>query len=144
MSDRWVFGLAVSTASAAWFGRSVPWLVVFFLVLVAFGARRPVLVLVATAALASALSAQARAGLHPPHNETVASIVTLLSDPEPIGGGQRARVRVGRRHVEVMARGIPARKLSSLLAGDRVWLEGVLGPRPRRGSTGESACRRSD
>jgi hypothetical protein len=67
-------------------------------------------------------------GVRPPHPRTVDDTVTLLRDPAEVGGAVRAVVRLGRRHVEVSARGGPGRELASRLAGERIRVRGTLEP----------------
>jgi competence protein ComEC len=89
--------------------------------------RRPPVLIVGAALLASALGARAHAGLSPPAAPVaVAAEVTLLTDPADAFGAVRADVRVGRRHVEAWARGAAAGALRDRLAGERVLVRGRL------------------
>lgn len=101
-------------------------------IVVALAARRPVVVLVVGFVLASGLGAGALRGLDPPVEAPFSGWVTLLSDPAPVASGQRVEGRVGRRHVEVWARGAAAGMLVDRLSGERVLVDGRLGPVPER------------
>ena len=97
---------------------------------VALAIRRPWLLVVAAALLASALGARAEAGLHPVERAHVRQVVSLVSDPSPTFGGVRALVRVSGRRLEARAYGSAAGGLSVALAGERVLVDGTTGPAP--------------
>jgi len=91
--------------------------------------RRPWLLVVGAAVLASGLAARAEAGLVLPEPRPVRAEVTLLTDPvDGIGGTVRADVRLGRRRVEAWASGPAAGALRPRLAGERLVVDGRLRP----------------
>jgi competence protein ComEC len=128
MSDLAAVALALATASGAWAAKPVPLWIGVVVAAAAFALRRPVLLWIACGLLASALSAAAWAGLRPPADAPVDAVVTLLRDPQDLGGAQRAIARLGHRHVEISARGGAGRVLAERLAGERVRVVGRLGP----------------
>jgi competence protein ComEC len=102
--------------------------------------RRWTLVVLGAFLLASASSSAAWRGVAPPPVTPVAEVVTLLSDPTPLGSGERLTARLGQKHVEVVAHGAAGRKLARRLAGERVWLQGTL--KPVAGQAGQRLARR--
>ena len=128
MSDVSVVVLAFATAAGAWMARPVPFWVGAVVALVAFATRRPALLWLGAALVASSLSAAAWAGVRPPEPRAVNGVVTLVRDPVEVGGAERATARLGGRHVEITARGGPGRVLAERLAGERVAVSGQLGP----------------
>jgi competence protein ComEC len=140
MAEWAVFLLAVATATGAWWARPIPVVVGILFAGGALLGRRWWLAVVAGFLLASALSAQAWAGVAPASARPVTEVVTLLTDPAPLGSGERATVKMGGKHVEITAHGGAARKLARLLAGDRVRLEGQL--KPVAGSPGRRLAHR--
>lgn len=132
-TDAGVVVVAAVTAAGAWCARSVPGVpltVVAAGVLAALVLRRPVLLVVALAVLASGRSAQAWQGAAPMPARGVDTTVTLLGDPEPLGRGVRAIARLDGHHVELWAFGGPARRLASRAAGERVAITGRLAAVP--------------
>lgn len=133
MSDRWVVALAASTALGALVARAAPLWACVVLVLGALAARRPALVCVGAAVLASALGARSYAGLQPPAPGTeVRGRATLLTDPIDMDGAVRVELRLGSRRVEAWARGAPASPVRALLAGETMEVAGRLSPVPAR------------
>jgi competence protein ComEC len=133
LHDRHMVMTAVAVAAGALIAHRVPpalFVVATVAALVGVGARRPVLLLVGAAIVASALAANSWAGLRPPpprvvHNDWV----TLLSDPAPYPGGSvGADVRIGRQHAQAFARGGPADAMASHLAGEHLRVSGTLRP----------------
>lgn len=121
----------VALAAAAWLGSlvaaPVPRLPALALVLAAVLVRRPWLLVVATALLASSFAAVAWRGLEPPTaGARVHGDAVLVSDPERVAHATRVEVRLGRRRVEAWARGIAATALDDRLAGDVVVVDGRL------------------
>lgn len=92
--------------------------------MLAVGLRRPALVVVVAALLASALGARSVAGLHPPPSGSFSGRVTLVSDPVDMPGGIGVEVRAGHRHLAMNASGAAASVVRSRLAGDRVVVHG--------------------
>ena len=131
MSDRWAVALALATAFGAWSSMPVPLWAAVALAAVALACRRPVLVCIAAAVVASALGARSWAGLRPPvAGTTIEGRATLVSDPVSLDGAVRAELRLGSRRVEAWARGPSAPALRPLLAGERVDVTGRLSPVP--------------
>jgi competence protein ComEC len=128
MAEWAVVFLAVATATGAWWARPIPIVVGILFAGGALLGRRWWLAVLAGFLLASALSAQAWVGVAPASDRPVAEVVTLLTDPAPLGSGERATVKLGGKHVEITAHGGAAKKLARLLAGDRVRLDGQLKP----------------
>lgn len=133
MSDRWAVALALSAALGALVSRPLALWVGVGMVAVALAARRPALLCLAVAVLASTLGARSWAGLQPPPPGTpVSGRATLVSDPVERDGAVRVELRVGSRRVEAWARGAAASAFRPLLAGERVDVAGRLSPVPRR------------
>lgn len=99
-------------------------------VALAVAARRPAVVVLVGFVLGSGLGAAALRGLEPPVEAPFSGWVTLLTDPAPVASGQRVEVRLGHRHVEAWARGAAAGMLVDRSSGERVLLDGRLGPVP--------------
>jgi competence protein ComEC len=133
VGDRHAVLLAIAACAGAWFASGPSAWVGLVLVVLAFAARRPLLVCLAVAVLAAALAADARAGLVPPPTGAFAGPVTLLSDPAPDGTALRADARLGPKHVQVVARGAAAAALADRLAGETIDARGVV----RRLTAGE-------
>lgn len=128
MSDRCAVVLALSAAAGAAAARGVPpWLGAVAAV-AALGLRRPALLCVGAALLASGLGARSWDGLRPPPSNPVAGVATLVTDPAPVDGAVRVEARLGERRVEAWARGAAAGRLRPRLAGERVYLAGRLSP----------------
>ncbi len=95
--------------------------------LVAWRARRPALVCLASLLLASALASIADRGMATPPVVGLRAVpVVLLTDPSPVGPGRAAVARFGRRHVQLLAFGRAGRSLGRRLAGDVVVVDGRL------------------
>ncbi|MBV9951323.1 MAG: ComEC/Rec2 family competence protein, partial [Acidimicrobiia bacterium] len=132
MSDRQALLLAAITWAAASVPRPLPLALGGGVLVVAFAARRPWLLLVAAALLASGLAARAIDGLAPARSGPFVGTVTLVSDPEDDFGAAVADVRADGHRYELRARGSGAGTLRSQLAGERVRVEGEISPRPDR------------
>jgi competence protein ComEC len=128
VTDAGAVVLALAAAAGAWIGWPVPLAAGALFVTGAFALRRGAPLVVGAALLAMTSSHAAWSGLHPPAAREFAGVVTLLTDPEPAASGQRAEVRVGRRHVEAWAHGAAAGALRERLAGERVEVRGRLKP----------------
>lgn len=127
MGDRAAFALAVAVCTGAWWSAPVPLVLAVAVAGVALVARRPLVLVVGAALLASALGSRAEAGLTPPAQPgAVAGEVVLLSDPIDVDGATKVDVGLGDRRVEAWARGQPASVLRPLLSGERVVVEGRL------------------
>jgi competence protein ComEC len=130
VDDRWAVLLAVSAAFGASRPSAIPLLAASLVVAAGLMARRPALVCLGVAALASSLAGRSLAGLDGLVASSVATEVTLLSDPAPSFGGLRADARLGGRRVELRADGTSATALGPRLAGERVHIRGDLRPVP--------------
>ena len=91
MSDRWALALAGSTAIGALLPLGVPLAVAVAVAAVALGLRQPWLLCMAAALAASALATSAWAGLDVEPIGRYEGWVTLMSDPEEVGSGVRAK-----------------------------------------------------
>src|SRR5690606_195832 len=78
----------------------------------------------------STLGQRALDGLDGVAPAVVTGELTLVTDPEPAAGGLRAEALLGRRRVEVRARGAAAAGLERALAGERFAVRGSLRPLP--------------
>lgn len=134
MHDRAVVVLAVAAAAGALVARPSSVLLGAGVVAGAFVLRRPVVLWVGVALLASALAARSWAGLSPPAARSIDGVVTLVGDPaDAVGRAVEADARMtGGRRVELWARGEAADVLRGRLAGERVAIRGRLGPLPDR------------
>ncbi len=133
MSDRWAMALAVCAAAGAFLARGVPLWLGIVAVALALSLRRPALLCLGAAVLASALGARSWEGLRPPPSSRVSGVATLVTDPVEVeGGALRVEVRLGGRRVEAWARAADAGRLRPRLAGQRVELAGRLSAAPKR------------
>ena len=131
VSDRWVVVLALSAAAGALAARPFPLALAFVTLVVALGARRPVLLCVGACLLTSTMGARAWAGVAPPAPGPVDSAtVTLVTDPDDAFGALRAELRYAGRLYEGEARGQPATQLRPRLAGERLVVTGRIAPFP--------------
>ena len=128
MNDLWAIGLAAATTLGAWLGRDVPWWLGASAAAIGLIIRRPALLCVGVAVLASALAVQAWAGTAPLRVAPFTGVVTLLDDPQQVSGAIRVTVRADGHHVEAWARGGAGRRLAARQAGERVEVAGQLGP----------------
>lgn len=131
VSERWAVALALCTAAGAALPNRLPiWLAATFAVL-ALARRRPALVCVGAALVASGLCERSWAGLHgPAAGMRVETLATIVTDPVQLDGAVKAELRLagsGRR-VEAWARGAPASDLRPRLAGERIEVTGRLSP----------------
>ncbi|WCO65623.1 ComEC/Rec2 family competence protein [Iamia majanohamensis] len=100
------------------------------LLAVALAVRRPALLVLAAGLAASSLAARADAGMEPPAPREVAGQVTLVGDPEARWGGVEVVARLEGRLVLLVADPPAAETVLARLAGERVRVEGRLGPLP--------------
>jgi len=126
-----VVALAAATWLAASAARPVPVAVGAGVVGLAVALRRPWMLVVGCALIASTLGAWAWAGLHPVVPRTYEGTILLVSDPTDASGAVRADAKLddGDR-VEVWARGGVARTIQDALAGERMDVRGELEPPP--------------
>src|SRR6266508_51420 len=130
MSDLAVVTLALAAAAGAWLAAGPHPLVGLGVAAAGMMTRRPWLVVVAVAVLASGLGQRAGAGLTPPEPAPFRGWVTLLSDPVDDDGRIRADVRLHGHHLEATIRGAAAASVAERLAGDRLFVAGGVGPPP--------------
>ena len=78
--------------------------------------------------LSCALAAHAWAAWHPVRARPFTGVVTLRTDPSPLGGGVVADVVAGPLHLELRAFGGTARRLRPRLAGEQLAVEGRVVP----------------
>jgi len=130
VSDAWAVALAVATALGALSARPVPVWAAVAGAAAALAARRPLLLCLAAAALASTMGARAWAGLRlPPPHTAVAGPATLVTDPaDGAFHSVRVELRLGRRRVVAFAHGRAAAALRPRLAGEVVRVAGRLRP----------------
>ena len=132
LGDGAVAAAALATAVGAWLSVPTPWpgaaIAAGTVVLVA--ARRGwVAPFVAGCfVLSCALAAHAWAGAAPVRAGPFTGVVTLRTDPSPLGGGVVADVVAGPRHLELRAFGGTARRLRPRLAGEQLAVEGRVVP----------------
>lgn len=128
MTDRWAVALAAATAGGAWASRAVPLWLALALAAAGLAVRRPALLCVGAALLASALGARSWAGLVPPVPGPVRGVATLVTDPVELAGAMRVELRLAGRRFEAWARDRPGARLAPRLAGERVEIAGRVGP----------------
>ena len=141
LSDAGAVALAVCTAAGAWLSAPVPLVPAALVGAAALVARRPALLLLGAALVASALGARAWAGLEPPAPAPFSGWVTLVGDPVPAFRGVRVDVSLGAGaggagggRVQLQAVGAPA-DTPRLVGGRRAG----RGGRPARAATGVGA-----
>src|SRR5688500_6676576 len=105
VSDFSVFMLAAAVCAGARLAVPVPRAAVLAGVVVAAVLRRPSLVVLAGTLLASALAAQAWAGLAAPGPTTFEGVAAVVGDPAHVRGALRVDLRIGGRRVEGWAHG---------------------------------------
>ncbi len=130
MGDVAVVVLALATAGGAWAAVRLPLLPAAAVAVVGVVTRRPVVVILGAALLASTLGARAEAGLRPPMVGEWRGTATLVGDPADAFGGVRVDVRIGGKRVEAQARGRAGARLRQRLAGEQVSMAGELRPVP--------------
>jgi len=130
LSDRATVVLAGCTAAGALVHHPLPLAVAVTVVATALLARRPALLCVGAALLASCLGARCWAGLRPPVPHGVNGTATLVSDPMPLGGALHVEVRLHGTRLDGWAHGDAAAALDHRLAGERVELTGRVKPVP--------------
>lgn len=134
MSERWAVVLALSTALGAAMPHGLPVWLGAAMAVAALARRRPALLCLGTALLASSLCERSWAGLHAPEpGRRLESRATLVTDPVQIDGAVKVELRLlegtyrGKR-VEAWARQRAAGELRPRLAGERVTVVGRLSP----------------
>lgn len=126
MADGWAVVLALGAAGGALVARPLPLALGVALVAVALVLRRPALLCIAAALLASTMGARAWAGLEGAPTGRLDAFVTLVSDPQPVDAAVRVDLRYRHKRVEAWARGGAAAALRTRAAGERVHLVGAL------------------
>ncbi len=128
LTDVATMAVAAAVVAGAVAGPAVPVPLGVAAVVVAVGVRRALLLAAAVGVLAAGLAHEARAGLAPPGSGPFSGTVLLVSDPVPAFGGWRADVRSASGRLELTARGGAGGRLSTRQAGERVEVDGRLGP----------------
>jgi competence protein ComEC len=130
MSDLGAIVLACCIAAGALAARPAPLAVAAVGVGAAFMLRRPLLLCVAAAVLASGLAADAWDGLTAVVPAETRGVATLVTDPATEPGAVRAEVRLHGRRLDAWFRGDDRWRVATLLAGERVELAGRVAPFP--------------
>ena len=129
MSDRAVVAVALFAGLGAWWSRPLPLALAVAVAAAAVSVRRPVVLCVGAALLASCLGARAWAGLrNAPTTGTVSDVATLITDPVDQWGGTRVEMRIGGRRLEARAHGSAAAAFRARAAGERVVVHGRVRP----------------
>jgi competence protein ComEC len=128
----WAVALVVCAAAGAAAARGLPLWLGAGVVVLALAMRRPAMLCVGVAVLASALGARSWEGLRPPAPSRVSGVAMLVTDPVDVEGALRVEARLGERRVEAWARGADAGRLRPRLAGQRVEMAGRLSAVPKR------------
>ena len=131
MRDRWAVALALATAAGALASRPAPLWWGVTIGAAALVARRPALLCVGAALVASTMGARSWTGLEHSPTGLLDATVTLVSDPTPVDAALRVDVRYRHKRIEGWARGEAAAALRPLAAGERVQLRGRLRPVPK-------------
>ena len=122
-----------SLACATWVGSLLAFeLPPIVLLAVALGVgllRRPWAVAIIALVLSAQVASWVIEDLAPVASQDFSGLVTLSTDPEPIGSALRADADSPLGRVQLRARGRAADDLRLLLAGDRVVLSGAVSPR---------------
>ena len=128
LTDGGACWFAGAVAVGAWVHRPVPGGLAVALALFAgaWAARRPSVLVLAGACLASVLGSRSMAGMAPATPEPYAGPVTLLADPKPLPYGSRVDVRVGSRHLEMVATGSARGTVQTAAAGERLLVSGRI------------------
>jgi competence protein ComEC len=132
LTDLAIGTIAAATVAGAWLAIPAPWPatgVLGGLVLIGgWRCRTVTWMALACFALATAAGARAWAGSAPLPAAPFHGLVTLRTDPGPLGPGVVAEVVSAGRHLEVKAFGGSARRLRPRLAGQQLVLAGRLSP----------------
>jgi competence protein ComEC len=118
--------MAAATALGAWWAGGLPWWGGALAAALALWRRWPPLLVVGCFVLAAGLAHRTWAAATPLAPGPVSATVTLLDDPADAFGAVEATARLGRAHVELVARQAGAGQLRTRLAGERVTLVGHL------------------
>ncbi len=132
LSDAAVGAAALATAAGAWLAVPSAWpgpaLGAGTLVLIAAWRGHAALLVAGCFALSGTLAAHAWAGAAPLPAGPFRGVVTLRTDPSPLGAGVVADVVAGHHHLELRAFGGTARRLRPRLAGEQLAVEGRVVP----------------
>lgn len=131
MSDRWTYALAAAVVLGALVAWSGPRLVALGLAVGALALRRPLLLCVAAALLASFSAAATAAASIAVEPGPLAGRIVLVDDPTERHGATRFTADTDRGRVEVWAWGRAGARLSTRQAGERVDVRGrIASPGP--------------
>lgn len=126
MSDSRIAAMAILVATAAFSPISLPVLPFAVAAIVALVARRQRVMIGALALAVSAHCAHEWKALHEPLPKFIEGNAALVTDPERSGSSVRAEVTVEDRHYEIWSTAGTRVQLSSLRAGNRVRVIGVV------------------
>jgi len=128
VGDGWVVAAAASAVAGAYLSVTLsPGLAVGVVAVLSFRSFR-VAAVVGCLFLAGTLADRSLAGLTPPDPREIIGVVSLVSDPEWVGGAVRVDVRFEGRRYETWARGSPAYLIEDMLSGEQVVLTGEIQP----------------
>jgi competence protein ComEC len=135
LGDGAVGAAALATAAGAWVALPMPWpaaaIAASVVGFVALRRGHTVPLVAGCFVLSCALAARAWAGAAPVPAGPFSGVVTLRTDPSPLGAGVVADVVAGRQHLELRAFGGSARRLRARLAGEQLAVEGRIVPPSR-------------
>ncbi|MDH3707938.1 MAG: ComEC/Rec2 family competence protein [Acidimicrobiia bacterium] len=127
LPERVVIALAATAAVGAWWAAPVPRLLAASLAVVAMWRRWQLLLVVAVGLLASGQAAVAWADVEPAPAHPVDDLVTLVTDPRPVGRSVVAEVRHNGQRYSAWFDGVPW--MLDRLAGERLRIVGHASPR---------------
>lgn len=131
MNDPTAYLLALAVVGGALVGLPGAWPIAAAGLAVGVALRRPLVVVLFAATLASFLAARAEASYEAVvEARDVSGQLTIATDPEPVGSGLRLDAAVDGRLVEVWAWGPHSARLRDRLAGETVAVQGRLEPLP--------------
>jgi len=128
VADGWIVAGAVAAAAGAYLSVTVsPGVAVAVVAVVSVRSIRVAAVL-GCLLIAGTLADRSIAGLTPPDHRDIAGMVSLVSDPEWVGGAVRVDVRFDGRRYETWARGSAAYVIEDMLSGETVTVTGGVAP----------------
>ncbi len=127
MTDRSAVGLALGACAGAWVAAPVGLVVAVAVVLVAFIARRPWLLIVGVALVTSGSAARSTAGLAIADGSW-SGVVEVLHVATTIDGDVHAEVRAGNRHLDLVAPDRERAAVARADPGDRLAVTGRVAP----------------
>jgi len=128
VADGWIVAAALAAVAGAYLSVSVSAVVAVAVVAAVSVRSIRVAAVVGCLLVAGTLADRSIAGLTPPDLRDVAGVVSLVSDPEWVGGAVRVDVRFEGRRYESWARGSAAYVIDDMLSGETVTVTGEIGP----------------